>query len=147
MPLWNFKMCQEVDSRYMYVSKNYDNLKANEKTAEAFNKIYDEFFNMFCITDQLLDYMKEQRRVLLMEVKAYTRGDRSLLTIASIKKRELQEKYSDKNKVEYNEVIALVEQQLGIIIDEKTISVKKFHTHVKVLNEKNKKQDGKQSKG
>lgn len=149
MPLWNFKMCQSGDTKYVYIADDYEKLKPNNKTVEAFNKIYEEFFDAFCVNDNLIEYMKDQRRVLLMEVKAYTRNDRTLLTIANIKKAELKEKYGDKNKMEYDEIIAIVEQQSGLgIIDEKKISVRKFHTHVKLLSEKNKpKQNGKQDKG
>lgn len=149
--LYNWIMCQKVDSRYVYIADNYDNLRPSKATNELYEKMYEEFFNQFCVTENLLDYMKEHRRVLLMEVKAYVRNDRSLLTIAAIKRRELNEKYKDKNKVQdYDEVVALVEQDLKMFIDKKKMTAKEFHTHVKIITERNKpkpKPDGKQNKG
>lgn len=143
-------MCKENDTRYVYISEDYENIKPDNKSEVVFDKIYREFFDLFCITEKFLEYMNEDRRITLMEAKAYIRNDRTLLTIASIRRKELDKKQKELKEYTYAEVIAIVEQEMGQILDEKKISAKKFHDHVKLIKERNDKKqklNGKQDKG
>ncbi len=141
VPLWNWiRVIENENTGYLIISDDYDKIKPTRKSNKLFDEIYADYFDRFCVTDKLKEYMREDRAIVLEEIKAVLKNDRTFITLMKIKKQKFEDKYKNLDrKVGFVEIIGLLEQEVKIIIDEKKITAEKFYTHIRIQSEKNEK--------
>lgn len=140
MPIWNWKMIHiKQDTKYVYVSEDYESVRATERSEERFGIIYAEFFNTFSLTSGYIELLKAQKKIAIKRLEAYILGDKTKLTFADLEEEALKAKYNENEKIDYDDLIVTLEQDLGMMIDQKKMSVKSFYTHMKVSADKNSK--------
>lgn len=140
LPIWNWKMIhKEQNTKYVYVSEDYEGVRPTERSEERFGIIYAEFFNKFSLSSGYIDLLKAQKKIAIKRLEAYILGDKTKLTFADLEEAALKEKYNQQDTVDYEDLIATLEQEIGIVIDQKKMSVNSFYTHMKVSADKNSK--------
>lgn len=135
MPLHNWCMIHKhSDSKYMYVSGNYAKLVRTMKSDLAFEKIYEQYFNKFIVDREFHEWMEWKKRIAVTEASAYVTGDMSLITMAQIEQQRFDTKYPKKiSEGDLEKTVAIVEKNLGFMINRKEMSVDSFYEHLRIF--------------
>lgn len=141
LPIYNWiKIHEEQNTKYVYITDEFDGLEETEKSQRAYSVLYEQFFNSFAITERLVEYLNAKKRMYIKLANAYINDDKSLLNFVQIEKRQIEDKYErgDTN-IDYSTVLSELEFELKVQIDPHKMSVKSFFTHLKNLEARNKK--------
>lgn len=144
MPLFNWKMLYKTkDFRYLVYGadpSNIDQLDFNgEEALEAWEELYDEYITDFALSSgKMKPILKLERRIALLVCKMLLSGNKKLATKINVYKKELanlQLKNEDQDTVDFDTHIAIIEKWLGIALNEKKTTVRRFYTYQKMYQE------------
>lgn len=139
MPIDNWIKAHDTgDTKYAYVATDYYKLTDSNKSDEAFEVLYSQWFDQFGLTDNYREYLKAQKRMYLKLADAYIKDDKSILNFYELDKRALESKYGKDVKINYSELLYQLESELRYQINPMKLSVHGFFTHLKLLSDKNK---------
>lgn len=79
--------------------------------------------------------MRDKRKIISLRLKAAITGDKTLITLAEIKEREVASMQNLGKSINFRESITILEEHLKMFIDPKQMSVNKFHSHMRRLNQ------------
>lgn len=142
LPLWNWVMIHnKQNTKYMAKNKDYDAIKENWQTQVAFEKCYQQYFDKYLITDDLVRFVEKKKKIALLEAEAHLNNRMAQLTLAEIEKQIFIQTYgADKLSDEPNTdgkkafdieaIISSVEKGLGFMIDREKMSVDSFYKHL-----------------
>lgn len=135
LPLHNWCMVHKhSDTKYMYISNNYSKLTQSEASNKAFEVCYEQYFNKFIIDREFNEWMDWKKRIAILEAEAYVGTDKSLLTMAMIEQQRFDTKYPKKESSgDLEKTVAIVEKNLGFMINRKEMSVDTFYEHLRIF--------------
>lgn len=135
LPLHNWCMVHKhSDTKYIFIAENYSKLKQNEASNKAFEMCYEQYFNKFIIDRDFDEWMSWKKRIAVLEAEAYTGTDKSLLTMAMIEQQRFDTKYpKPKDVSDLEKTVAIVEKNLGFMINRKEMSVDSFYEHLRIF--------------
>ena len=106
----------------------------------AFEKCYQQYFDKYLITDDLIRFVEKKKEIALLEAEAYMNNRMAQLTLAEIKKEVFIQTYGadklsdepsgEKKEFDIETIISAVEKGLGFMIDRKKMSVDSFYKHL-----------------
>lgn len=142
LPIWNFKQIETGgDIRHLLKLNKYEELPrvSVEKTQELY-KVWDnmdlEYLKKIGISNDYERYLKDKKRLILLELDTCMENDRMKHTILNAHKARFEQKYkgSDK-KIPFMEQVANLENYFSSInsIDIYKISCSKYFTYVKIM--------------
>lgn len=136
MPIYNwFKINETNDLRWVLKDFNAQ-IGINAKALlNAWNKIFDEFIEVFGIPDKLREIMEMKRDIMILESQVALKGDRTRLPFIEIKRDALEKLLKSEKKGVINQAKIYVEKFMGFRLNEKETSVKEFYGYVNALNE------------
>lgn len=135
LPLYNWCMVHKhTDTKYMYQCKNYNKIKQTKQSIDAFEKCYAQYFDKYIIDKEFDEWMSQKKRIAVLQADAYTSGDMSLLTMAQIEQQRFETKYPVKKNInDLEKTVAIVEKNLGFMINRKEMSVDNFYEHLRIF--------------
>ncbi len=141
LPLWNWVLIHnKKDTKYMVKAREYDRIKESLSTQVAFERCYQQYFDKYLITDDLIRFVEKKKEIALLEAEAYMNNRMAQLTLAEIKKEVFIQTYGadklsdepngEKKEFDIETIISAVEKGLGFMIDRKKMSVDSFYKHL-----------------
>jgi|ERR1035437_3227372 hypothetical protein len=141
LPLFNYIQIQESnDLRYMIIGVDYFDLPVvKEKELSillpAFESINNQVTDFMGINDNMLDVLRLERDIILLQIESIETDNNNLDTIIEIKKLELaQIKPQTKQSIEH--CVIMIEDIMKIAIDTTKISVKKYLQYIQYITKK-----------
>ena len=129
LPIWNFNKVKETqDLKYLFISKSILNRFYNKKLLKIWENILNQFFKEFGISEEYLNELNEERKILIMICDRWIEGDRSIETFIDKKKYELSLKNKNKKELKMGIQLSILSKYQTYRIDEKETTVKVFYS-------------------
>jgi len=94
LPLWNWVLIHnKKDTKYMVKAREYDRIKESLSTQVAFERCYQQYFDKYLITDDLIRFVEKKKEIALLEAEAHINNRMAQLTLAEIKKQVFIQTY------------------------------------------------------
>lgn len=137
MPVWNWqKVLETSDHHYLLREpeggKDADILADLEK---LWRKLQDAFIDRFGLSKRYVSIERKRLGVERLQLKYMSSGDKSLLPVIEVRKRELEamiREQKQEKKQPFEEQVVLLETHLGFFIDTRKVSVSRYYTYIQV---------------
>jgi hypothetical protein len=87
--------------------------------------------------------MELRKQIGILKVDRWLTGDKSLMTMIRVLEAELQAKITQTMEIEFFEMKAQLEIQLGFTVDPARVSVAEFYSYFKTLDKHGRQRQGK----
>ena len=68
LPLWNWVLIHnKKDTKYMVKAREYDGIKESVETQLAFERCYQQYFDKYLITDDLIRFVEKKKEIAFAE--------------------------------------------------------------------------------
>ena len=141
MPLYNWKMIhREQDFRYVIVGSrkaNIDKLEYDpEEVANGWESCYAEYITDFALDGKLKKVLKLETQIALLTCRKILEGRQGLETKIDVMRKKLLalQTTNEGADVDFDKQIAIIEKWMGIRIDDKETSVRRFYTYLKLYD-------------
>ena len=140
LPFWNWiKINETSDTKYIYIVDDYSKVTETIDSFNAFDKLYEKFFNEFVMNKEYEAYIQAKKRLMLKIADAYSSEDMSQITFAEIAELEFNAKYETEGESKnFNFLIAILEKEIGFKINTKEMTLSEFYTHINLFVENQK---------
>jgi hypothetical protein len=144
LPILNWWKIHETGD-YSYLLHKRRLLTSHEKSlgATIFRRIYEEFIQRFGLSQDFLDQLELRRQIGILKADRWLTGDKSLMTMIRVLEAELKAKIELTMEMEFFEMKAELEIQLGFTLDPAKVSVAEFYSYFKTLDKNGRKRQGK----
>lgn len=152
LPIWNFyKVIETNNLKYMARVNDYSKpFKYDKKAALMYwEHINDEYLNFFRVSQDLLEVLELQAEAAVNQFEWVVNKNplnKSLWKQATKKLEELLRE-GDNNETVLQKQIFYIEREMNFSINEKEVSVKRFFSYIKELNDYAKAIKNKQNNG
>ena len=138
IPMWNYWKIEETsDLKYLAIGKNYDKqfFYHNLKAADAWTKVNGSYLDVFGVSDHYKDILMLKRDIALNEY-AWERNREPIARVyAREAKKELEAiQKGDNTRADMNEQIFIIEKEMGFEVDPKVMTIKRFYSYIKGIN-------------
>lgn len=140
LPIWNYyKIIESGDLKYLAITNNYGkDFNYDQKSALIFwEYINDEYIDFFGVSREMVEILELQAEVAINRYEwtvNKTPVCKSLWKQAE-KKLDMLLNGDETNEGVLQKQIFYIEKEMGFSIDEKQVSVKRFFSYIKELNE------------
>lgn len=145
MPVFNwFKVFETMDLRWLYPVRTLENCPKKPKwkeLPEVWNRLNDQFVDTFGITDNYRKLLVQKRKLMLMQIDIAVDKKKHLEAVMKVEKRKLDRMETPTEKTNFEMLVAKVEMATKLSIDVHTVSVKRFYSYMKALEEQTKNVD------
>jgi len=135
LPIWNWWKIAET-SNLIYLHKGGDYSKKDYTLTTLWNKLQDEYLDEFGITDDFRKLLSLKKRWIKGKANFLISGDRFILNELDVIESDLNELEVDKEKVDKDNTLIMLEQKLNRGLDPKEISVKKYYKYINYFSKK-----------
>lgn len=140
MPISNwFKFHESGDLRYFSMHDIFEHdlkLKEAKELNAAHEKVMSEFIDTFGISETYKRILDLRSEITWLKFDMLRLGDNTIQNLIDVCEIELNELLNSSHKVKYSEVVSYVENEMGFIIQENEVSVKKYYSWLKLINDK-----------
>ena len=142
LPIWNFKQVETGKGiKYLLKLDSYDNLpkistKLTQKLYEVWDKMDLEYLQKIGITNDYERYLKDKKRLIILELDTCMENDRMKHTILNAHKAKFEQKYKgSQEKIPFLEQVTNVENYFGAVgsFDIYKMSSAKYFMYVKTM--------------
>lgn len=131
LPVYNwFKVFETQDLKHLIISGS----ASDEYLQNLWEKLFNEYISIFGLDDSFKNYFKHTKKMLELEVKyALTKKGSILFKLENEKLKYASLNPVKENSDNFMSIIASVENSINRSINEREISVLKFYTYIKQL--------------
>lgn len=134
LPIYNwFKISETNDLNWLLLDKEDAKYTDDELLTPFWENIRAQFFDTFGIPEKMRKVMELRLDNRLLSMEMTQNGDMSLETFVDINKHKITQLLKDEEKQTSEMVTAYIEKFLRFPLNEKVVSVKKYYTYVKML--------------
>jgi len=108
--------------------------QASFKSENAWRSINKELVERFGWTQEYKERLLMLKRIALLRIEAQLTGKRHLNTIANAYQAELDAESNKSKSLNFTQSIAILEKELGFIINVDTFPTSKYLQHIHLLN-------------
>lgn len=138
LPVYNwFKFHETRDSSYLLIKKRAVSKKEEVALSILWEKIYDQYLVMFGFSENYLNIMQKEKKIIGLKIRLITENNLSLWTwidIAEIELEELKAKTNKGEKITFYDMAVEIEKFTRVPIDEMKVSVSKFYSSLKSMD-------------
>ena len=110
--------------------------KAKIKTLQkAWEKIFNEYLEEYGLPEKYKKYLELNITASKLYNEAYNKNQRHKKTLAKVRELEAEEIFKDQKEEDFDLLVAKIEKNQGFNIDPYSVSVRKFYSYVKLLND------------
>lgn len=131
LPVYNwFKVFETQDLKHLIISGS----ASDEYLQNLWEKLFNEYISVFGLDNSFKNYFKHTKKMLELEVKyALTKKGSILFKLENEKLKYASLNPVKENSDNFMSIIASVENSINRSINEREISVLKFYTYIKQL--------------
>lgn len=134
LPMRNWLECNKGNFGYLY--REPKDIKLNDKVRELWQKLYDEFILEIGLTPDYLDLLSAMKRHGLAIIDWMVKQDSLSKTKMAAAESEIESMVQSGGKGgKFSHFVASVEKYMGIQIDLNVVSVTKFYSYVKLMEQ------------
>ena len=134
LPIWNwFKVFETKELNYLIKNGTVN----DEQLSIVWRSLFAEYIDVFGIDESLSNYIKQEKRLVTLELEYAINKKGSDLFKIQIEREKIKEKDAKKVQGDYMKLVTNVESALKREINEKEMSVRKFYTYLKDLKNGN----------
>jgi hypothetical protein len=130
--IW-FEIHEKKNFEKLIISTKHTEFVSFKKLADAWEKIYDEFIQMFPPMEYF-EKVNKMFEIAQMRFEAQRDNNRSLLTLAKLEEEKLNSKNEEIVKTDFYKNCALMQKHYGIKINPLKISIFEYHNNLKALS-------------
>lgn len=136
MPIRNwFKINETNDLKWVSKDQSINVSKHVNKLFEAWNKIFDEFIDMFGLPEKMKEILELKREIFVLEAQKNIENNGTLQLFIDIETDKLKELLNTEKEKSTGQARVYVEKFLGFKLNEKETSVKDFYQYIQAMNE------------
>jgi len=129
LPIWNWwKIAETGNLIYLYKEDNYT--KEDYKLYKVWNDIQDEYLDEFGITNEFREVLSLKKKWIEKRTEYVISQDRFIKMESDLLQIDINDLINEKKSVDKEETLIMLEQKLGIRLDAKNISVKKYYKYI-----------------
>jgi hypothetical protein len=134
LPVWNWDKIQSTaDVKYIVATDDYDDVIENEEMHTLFDKIFDEYYNYFGVSDDMKRYLNAKKQITLLEVKIALKEATAIdYTNLNHKRIEFANIY-EQEKNDIDKVAIQLSRHFKIDFDLRKMSVKRFYNYLETF--------------
>jgi hypothetical protein len=138
LPIWNFYKVKETgDLSYMFIDEALHGKAMTQKVAkelfEAWKAIDDRFLFEYGLTEQYVNRMIIEKKILQLELDVLINNDSITRSRLKAEKAKIEGVKEQEGKANLVEVIVNVEKFMNFSIEEKKVCVSKFFGYIELM--------------
>ena len=131
LPIWNWwKIADSGNLIYMQKLDYYDKEDYSIKAFELWNKVQNEYLEVFGITDEFRQVLALKKKWIKTKTDYLLTGERFKLTEIDIIDAQIKDTTANKIDVDKEDTLIVLEQKLNRELDPKKVSVKKYFKYI-----------------
>jgi len=129
-PIWNYEKVKDTGNAiYICDVEDYSNITSQEYMNEAFDKVFNEFYNYFGISTDLIEFLNAKKAITILEIDYQLTKEPILASKLAQKKEEFQALYRT-GENDIDKLAVQLSRWVKFDIDTKKISVKRFYNYL-----------------
>jgi len=136
LPFYNYQQVIETGKlTYLLKDIDYDTPpKANlQQLSQIWEQINNQIIDKFGIPERYRMTLMAEAEIIKLRLRAAVTDDRSLLTIANVKERQLKESLENQHSADLYELKVLIETNFKMQIDIHKMTVRDFYTYLQLI--------------
>ena len=138
--LWN-KVNETGNTTHARIEAKYRGLEDTYRSVNNWRSIQKQIVEKFGWSQEYKERLMRMRKIALLRIEAELTGQSVLHTFADVEQAQIDEELQSAKSFNFEQSIAILERELGFVIDTNTFSTLKYLQHIHLLNKT--KQNGK----